>query len=334
MSRLKDYIFACDHRLAMPIGVNAGLEMADISVRQSVSEPAKQYQAVRTLHERFDTLFALTAMDLSAEAEAFGCHICMEEHEVPTVIGRLVTDRDEVERLEIPAVGSGRTQVHIETAARLVDLPGKPLVLGGVIGPFSLAGRLFGVSEALELSMTDAELLLALLEKATAFITAYVGEFKKAGAAGVIMAEPAAGLLSPRALSRFSSNFVRQICQVVEDEQFSVILHNCGARLVHLNAILESGAELLHFGALMDMTAARAQLPDEVILCGNLDPTEVFYEGTPQLVKARTTELLASLGGQPNFVLSSGCDLPPGVPLENLTAFFAALNQFNRCAST
>ncbi len=40
-------------------------------------------------------------------------------------------------------------------------------MLGGLIGPFSLAGRLFGVSESLELTLTEPETTKALLEKTT-----------------------------------------------------------------------------------------------------------------------------------------------------------------------
>jgi uroporphyrinogen decarboxylase len=30
----------------------------------------------------------------------------------------------------------------------------------------------------------------------------------------------------------------------------------------------------------------------------------------------------------PNFVISSGCDIPPATPWENLDAFFAAVEEY------
>lgn len=42
-------------------------------------------------------------------------------------------------------------------------------------------------------------------------------------------------------------------------------------------------------------------------------------------VAAQVAELLQRTAGYPNFVLSTGCDVPPGVPMENITAFYAAL---------
>lgn len=313
----------------MPIGVYAGLEITGATVRQAITDAGVQAEAVLALHERFQTDVLLTAMDLSVEAELFGCQIRMEDDEIPTVIGRRVTSAEEVAALVIPAAGSGRSAVHLETAARLVRQQSDCPVLGGVIGPFSLAGRLFGVSEALELSLADPELLEALLNKVTDFLTAYVVAFREQGAAGVIMAEPAAGLLSPRGLGRFSSAFVRRIIQQTCTDSFTVVLHNCGAKLVHLPKVLESGAEIYHFGAPMDLLQALAQVDESVILAGNLDPSAVFHAGTPEEVQFKTQELLQGAVGKRNFVISSGCDLPPHTPVENLDAFYRTVRGFS-----
>ena len=100
----------------------------------------------------------LTAMDLSAEAETFGSDIRMLDDDIPTVIGRLVTTGEDIDGLTIPSAGDKRTSIHLQTAQNLVAQANGVPVLGGVIGPFSLAGRLFGVSELLELSLTDPDL--------------------------------------------------------------------------------------------------------------------------------------------------------------------------------
>jgi uroporphyrinogen decarboxylase len=266
----------------------------------------------------------LTAMDLSAEGEAFGCAIRMPEDEIPTVIGRLASSLEDVQALAVPAPGSLRTAVHLEACRLLAAQANGTPVLGGLIGPFSLAGRLFGVSEALEATMSDPETVLLLLEKVTRFLSGYAAAFKRAGASGVIMAEPAAGLLSPRGLGRFSAPFVRRIIEEVQDERFTVILHNCGAKLAHLPKVLESGAEIYHFGAPMDILAALEQVDGRAVLCGNLDPSAVFHGGTPDGMRRAVRDLLDGVGGRRNFVLSSGCDLPPGTPVANLDAFYAA----------
>jgi uroporphyrinogen decarboxylase len=316
------------HYLPVPIAVYPGIGLTGASVKQVVTNPQAQYEAVAALQEHFQMPVVLSAMDLSAEAEAFGSEIRLTDDEIPTVIGRRVTSVDEFAHLDVPQPGAARTQVHLEAAQLMTRLPGHPVVLGGMIGPFSLAARLYGMSETLELSVNDPDALHTLLERTTQFQIAYGQAFKQASVSGIVMAEPAAGLLSPRALGRFSSAYVRQIVQALRDDHFDVVLHNCAARAMHLKYVLESDATLLHFGEPMDISAALAQVPENVVIMGNLDPSRVFVSSTPDQVQAETQKLLALAGGRRNFVPSSGCDLPPDTSLQNLEAFFGAVRAY------
>jgi uroporphyrinogen decarboxylase len=325
ITTLADLILGSPRRIAMPVGAYVGLALTGGSVRDIVTDVQAQMNAVRALHERFHSPVILTAMDLSAEAEAFGSTIRMFENEIPAVIGRRVMSRAEIDRLPLPTPGAGRTCIHLEVAHRLVSSSGGTPVLGGLIGPFSLAARLFGVSEALEATISEPETLLCLIEKAARFLTEYALSFRAAGAAGVFMAEPAAGLLSPRGLAEFSASFVKRIVAAVQSRDFAIVLHNCGARIAHLAPTLESGAEIYHFGAPMDLPEALRRAMGEAILCGNLDPTAVLHDGTPETIHAAACHLLREAEGNPAFVLSSGCDLPPGTPLENVEALYGAL---------
>jgi uroporphyrinogen decarboxylase len=317
-------VLSSPQRLALPIATYPGLALTRATVREAVNNPQVQFAAVAALHERYRGPVALSAMDLSAEAEAFGCTLHVSDDEIPSVTGRLVTNLEQATKLPVPQPGDRRTAVYLETVRRLKKLPSRPLVLGGCIGPFSLAARLVGMTEALELTLTEPALMKAVLEKSTAFLTAYARAFKDAGADGLIMAEPAAGLLSPRSMVAHSSGYIKSIAAAVADGHFALILHNCAARLLHLPAILETGLTTFHFGAPMDLPAALAKVAPDVVLCGNLDPAGVFCQPEPAEVTARATDLLARTAAHRNYVLSSGCDVPAGAPLANLDAFYAA----------
>lgn len=46
-------------------------------------------------------------------------------------------------------------------------------------------------------------------------------------------------------------------------------------------------------------------------------------------MREETLRLMAACcPGYPNFVVSSGCDIPPASPWENIDAFFAAANEY------
>jgi uroporphyrinogen decarboxylase len=322
--RLVKEILAAPARLSMPILAFPGAHMAGTTVREMVTDSVKQCAAETAVHEKFQTPFVLSAMDLSVEAEAFGASIRFEEWEVPTVIGRKVTDAAGVSALPVPSVGAGRTDVYLATSRGLRSTIDDAFVLAGMIGPFSLAGRLFGVSEALAETIGDPETMHALLEKTSAFLLAYGKAFKDAGADGVIMAEPTAGLISPASMQEFCVPYIRKIISGLNDQNFQVILHNCGARIGHLKPSLETGARILHFGKPMDIVAALGQVPDDIILSGNLDPSEVFVNGTIPEVRMKTQQLLQATAERKNFVISSGCDIPAQAPMQNLFTFFTA----------
>ena len=122
-------------------------------------------------------------------------------------------------------------------------------MLAGAIGPFSLAGRLVDVSEAMYLCYDEPELLHILLDKCVRFSVAYIRALREAGADGVVLAEPLAGLISPDQEQEFSAPYVRRIAEAVQDGNFPVIYHNCGNyAYLMTDSIRENGCAAYHFG--------------------------------------------------------------------------------------
>jgi uroporphyrinogen decarboxylase len=322
MTTLSDLVRASQVPLAMPVATFPGVTLTGTTVRDLVQDAGKQSETQLAFHRRFGTGVLMSCMDLSVEAEAFGARVVFSDTEVPTVTGRLVTDAAGVASLRVPAIGTGRTRVYLDTVGNLVRQGNGIPVIAGMIGPFSLAGRLFGVSETLLATASGPEVLSPLLDNVTGFLLAYAAAFKSAGASGVIIAEPSAGLLSPRGMAAYSSTYVRRIIEGVEGDGFEVVLHNCAAKTFHLEAVAASGAHIVHFGAPMDIPAALAKLPQGTIVCGNLDPAGVFVGSTPEAIAQLTRNLISATEGYSNFVISSGCDIPAATPLENLDAFF------------
>jgi len=322
MTTLTQLVKSSSAPVAMPVATFPGAVLQGTTVRALVTDARVQADTQIAFQRRFRTSVLMTCMDLSVEAEAFGANVVFSDTEVPTVTGRLVTDEAGVAALRVPPVGTSRTAVYLEAARRLAGANTGAPVMAGMIGPFSLAGRLFGVGEALQATAEDPDAIARLVEKTTEFLAAYSRAFKSAGAQGVIIAEPSAGLLSPRGLATYSSPYVRRIIEAVESEGFEVVLHNCAAKALHLDAVASSGAHIVHFGAPMDIPQALAKLPASTIVSGNIDPASVFVHGNAAAVAARTRELLAAAKGYRNFVISSGCDVPAATPVENLEAFF------------
>jgi uroporphyrinogen decarboxylase len=68
--------------------------------------------------------------------------------------------------------------------------------------------------------------------------------------------------------------------------------------------------------------------PDDVLCMGNIDPVSQFTEGTETSMREAVNALLSECAAAPNFLLSSGCDIPPNAKWENIDAFFRAAEEF------
>ena len=325
---LSDMI-AADKKVALPILSFPSVSLMDITVRELISDSDRQAQGMKMVAERVNAAAAVSLMDLSVEAECFGSTIRVSDEEVPTVIGHIVSDEDEANALEVPAVGSARSGLYVDAIRKAVEIITDRPVLAGIIGPYSLAARLLDVTEIMMLCYDEPDMVHIVLEKATAFLVEYAKAYKAAGANGIVMAEPVAGLLSPALEEEFSSPYVKQIVDAVQDDNFIVVYHNCGDNTPRMTeSILSTGSAAYHFGNAIDMAAMMEKFPADVVVMGNVDPAGVLRQGTPELVRTATLDVMSKCCSYPNFVISSGCDIPPATPWENLDAFFAAVDEY------
>lgn len=329
MNKFIKQLLDSDKRIAIPIMTHPGIEAIGKKVFDAVTNGEVHYQAIRNVTGTYNTAACTVIMDLTVEAEAFGCTISMPEHEVPSVTGRLVYDEESVNRLQVPSLSVGRMPEYLKANRLAIENIKDKSVLSGCIGPFSLAGRLYDMSEIMVGIYIEPDVIKTLLDKCTAYITAYCKELKSLGATGVIMAEPAAGLLSNDDCQEYSTVYVKQIVEAVQDENFTVILHNCGNKGQCTQAMIDSGAAALHFGNAVDMVATLEQCPSDLIVMGNIDPVGTLKQASSEDVYRITSDLLTKTAGYKNFVISSGCDMPPLVPEANIKAFYKAVADFN-----
>lgn len=313
---------------AMPILSFPGVQIIGHTVEELVKSGELQAQCMKAIAERFDTGAAFSLMDLSVEAECFGSKVRYSADDVPTITEALILDEDDAESLVVPQIGAGRTGECVKGIERACELITDRPVLAGMIGPYSLAGRLLDMTEIMILCYEEPEMVKIVLEKATEFLIAYAKAFKEVGANGIAMAEPAAGLLSPGLIGKFSTPYVKQIREAVEDENFIVMYHNCGNVEPLLDSVKEIDAVAYSFGNAINIEVMLKGIPEDRMVIGNIDPAGIIRNGKPETIRQEVMALLERCSKYPNFVISSGCDIPPMTPLENLQAFFDAVEEF------
>ena len=316
------------NKRAMPFLTFPAIQLLNTSVEKLISDSNLQSEALKLINQRCHPLAIMGFMDLSVEAEAFGANIRFSEDEVPTVVGSIVKSEEDAINLKVPKVGAKRTRIYLDAMKKakqeIKDCP----VFAGCIGPFSLAGRLLGVSEAMISCYDEPEMVHLVLKKATEFLINYLQAYKDLGIDGVFMAEPLAGILSPNLCDEFSSRYVKEIVSALDDDSFLVAYHNCGNNTLKMvDTILSTGCRLYHFGNAISIEQMLKLMPKDVMVMGNIDPVSL-KDASKEDVIAATNALLEAVGDVDNFVISSGCDIPPLAKWENIDAFMKTAQEY------
>lgn len=304
------------------------VQLLGISVKDLISDSTLQAKGMKAVADLIPAGASVSLMDLSVEAECFGSMIRVSDDEVPTVIGSVVNEPEDAETLEVPPVGTARSGLYVKAIEEAVKLIEDRPVFAGVIGPFSLAGRLMDVSEIMILCYDEPEMVHMVMEKVTEFVINYCKAYKEVGANGVMIAEPLAGLMSPALAQEFAHPYVKQVIEAVQDDCFAVIYHNCGDNVALMSKdIYGLGAAGYHFGDAIRMADMLPDAPKDVLVMGNVSPSKEFRNGTPGSMEVAVRQVMEECSGYSNFLISSGCDIPPMSPWENIDAFFAAVKK-------
>lgn len=308
-------------RMIVPLMAFPGTQLTHSTIWQNEFNARMQFKTIAALVERFQPDAAFFMMDLAVEAGAIGLPVVFPQHESPTVKQHpvhTIADLDQFRAIDVLYDGRVRTYISVmEQMAAALDI-----IKGAyVIGPFTLAGLMMGATELAIATIENRDLVHAAATLATEVIIRYGRALVDAGADTVCILEPTATFISPRAFDEFSGHYVRQIFEALDTIG---ILHICGDTEHLIKPMCDTGAQGLSLDAPLDFPATIAQMPEDVVLIGNLDPVRVLTNCTPAEVKSATHALLDAMAPYPNFILSTGCDLPPETPLDNIAAFMEA----------
>lgn len=219
-----------------------------------------------------------------------------------------------------PDLDTGRARAVVEAIARLRRRLKDVAVIGGVVGPFTLAGQLVGVTTLLMESLRRPAVVRLLLDFAAEVGTEYARRQVSAGADAICVEDMSVSLdlTSPRL---YESVILAAQQRLIHAIDVPVILHVCGANTRILPLLARAGAAALSLDARTDLAAA-VRL-DACAVVGGVPPVEVLLNGTPEQVTASARECLAA----GVHVLAPGCGIPPATPEANLRAMVRAVEE-------
>jgi len=275
------------------------------------------------------------SLGVTGEAEALGARVEQPADGAPILRSHLIPELDDPAALDRAlaalrardAAAGGRLPLYYEAVGRTVDEIGaEAYVLAMLRGPLLAASQLCGVEPLLIATVTHPQAVEQVLDYTVELALALGQWLRGSGAHGLVLGEATCSpnFISPRAYRRLVQPRHRALVAGLKAAGWDDVgLHICGNLVPIFEGVVDTGVTFADIDYQVDAATALRLADGRIALRGNLDPSAVFRFGRPEAVRAATGALIGSVGEARGWILSSGCDIPPGTPADNIHAFVA-----------
>ncbi|MBI1987562.1 MAG: uroporphyrinogen decarboxylase family protein [Nitrospinae bacterium] len=313
-------------RIVFPLMINQYARLAGATIRETIiGGSRKQFEVISQGVSRLKPDIAMCNFG-GIPLSSMGCKVSLPDDSPPMVVSHPIKSWEDLERLRpLDPAQDGRWPDFIHTT-RLFAQGFTLLRCALTVGPFSLAGMLMGVEDITKKTFKDPALVKRVLDYATEIIIADANAHVKAGANLVMVGDPTSSLLSAKAYQEFVAPCVRRVVEGVRGAL--LVLHVCGNTGHLIGQMAATGVQGLSLDAYVDLAAVASQVPPTVAVMGNLSPLKALFTGTPEEVRRDTREMLDHMREVPNYIVMSGCEIPPAASGENVEAFIETVKAY------
>jgi len=225
------------------------------------------------------------------------------------------------ERLDYIAQSLCLIRQELQDQTALIGFAGSPWTLanfmleGGSVREFTRARQLFYSERA-----TFERLMEVLTEAVTIALRLQL----ESGADAIQIFDSLGGLLSEDTFQAASGRWIQRIIEKLASSApcivFSKGAHN------NWDCLVETGAQVLSVDWTVNLARVRRQLPPNMGVQGNLDPT--LLETKPEIVSRETERILTEMRGHTGHIFNLGHGVPPTAKLENIEALVQTIRSF------
>ncbi|SHK42785.1 uroporphyrinogen decarboxylase [Hathewaya proteolytica DSM 3090] len=269
---------------------------------------------------------------LRAMAEAMGAEVQYQKNRVPFMKGNLLNDYKDLNNLKrIDPHKDGRLPIILEALTMADKSIGKEVeVASDIAGPFSVAAFVRGTDNFLKDTIKDKENVHRLLEIVTENNIRYIDTVSSMGFS-IGICDPVASLsmISKKQFREFALPYLKICLDRIKEKGVPGFIHICGKTKAVWNDLVDIGFETLSIDNCEDVAEAVEMVGDRVCVVGNVDPVDTMRFGTTEDVYNEATECIIKGINNPNkYILSTGCDVATGAPIENMYALLNAARDF------
>lgn len=318
-----------DRLPCVPIVGNTAARVIGVRVSRLRHDARLLADAHVTAYRRFGYDGVRIFTDLYVQAEAMGARVAEPDDETAHLAAPAVTDVPAIDRLRVPLPErDGNLPVFLQAMQIAVDeIGGEVPVTGALTGPFTNASFLVGADELARLTLRAPRTVHQLCELSLEGALRYADAMLDVGCTPSLT-DPmsSCSVVSPRAFREFALPYLRRIVDHVHARGRAVTLHVCGNTAPIWEAMADSGADCLSLDNEVDLAAAKQKVGARVRLMGNVRPSEVMLQGTPEDVRRAVHACVGAAIGTPRgHVVASGCSLATETPFANIDAMISAV---------
>lgn len=305
-----------------PVLLQQGARHLGISLREYFGDPARVFEGQCRLVERFDPDAVFAIPHVVQDVLPWGTRLTFHDAGAPTVAS-MVLDRYE----QIPDLPRPDPTTHpylvktLRNAERLAKAyGGERLVVGAVIGPFSLHSLLMGMGKSIGLLVEHEDARRRFYPTLMARMMDYTVAWARAQlAAGCHLVVAAEGVASATLLRE--ETFVREAVPVIREfvrrVDGLVALELVGDAAPFLRHLRDLPVAAFLIGSADPPAAARRAIGKQALM-GNLNNLQLIH-WEPERVEFEARRILTEAG--PGFILSNqGPEVPWDVPDANIDA--------------
>ncbi|MFV1994059.1 MAG: uroporphyrinogen decarboxylase [Verrucomicrobiales bacterium] len=236
----------------------------------------------------------------------------------------------EIDRLEAEGVEERLDYVARALALIRPELGARTALIGFAGSPWTLANYMMEGGSASEFTRAKAlfyaepELFERLMKKLTRAITAYLRMQIATGVDAIQIFDTQGGTLADGAFEAASGRWITEIISELGGETpvivFAKGINHGWDRLVR------TGANFLSVDWTAPLAEVRRNLPDNVGVQGNLDPT--LLTTTPEVVARETGRILEEMRGLDRHIFNLGHGVTPAAKLECIESVVSTVRSF------
>ncbi|WMJ23537.1 uroporphyrinogen decarboxylase family protein [Paludicola sp. MB14-C6] len=219
-----------------------------------------------------------------------------------------------------------RIKILLEAVSLIKNEVGDEILVRGNAdqAPFSLAMLSYGMENFMA-DLLDEDMeedILKLIDRAYDVHIEYHKMIKSAGADITSFGDSSCGpdLISRAMYNKYAFPYHKRMAADLKKENILTVCHICGNLDNILEDVVAAGFPAIEVDYKTNIERAHELMKGKCTMFGPIDPSGVFYFGTPDILEAQAKRILDIFKGE-GLVIGAGCALPKGTPENNIFSF-------------